>query len=100
LEDMFRRRLLQKAFKGFKYHLVLMIYNFLILVHSSKAGPDFEKIINAIDDDETMREIAEPGINSIVNALKRLGMSRQDGVRSREVTALIVREMESAARAR
>lgn len=98
LEDMFRRKVLSKGFKEFKYHLVLMVYAYLTTVFKSKKELDYDKIISVVDDDDEMNKIITPAINSIVNALKRLSMSRQDGVRSRELTNLIVKELELASK--
>jgi hypothetical protein len=93
LEILFKRNALRSRYKSFKYHLVFLLYNYFIKVHTSKGKPNFEAVIKELDNDEELLPLALAASQSIDNALKKLKLSFEDGVRSKALTDLLSKEL-------
>jgi len=93
VENLFRRNAIRRRYKGFKYHLVFMLYNYFIKVHANKGKPDFDAIIQTIDDDATLLPLIEAGSTSIETALRKLRLSFEDGSRSKALTDMLAKEL-------
>jgi hypothetical protein len=98
LETLFRRNAVKRRYKGFKYHLVFMLYNYFIKVHAGKSGPKFDEIARQIDDDSTLLKLIESAAKSIEQALSKLKLSFEDGIRSKAVTDMLAKELSVNAR--
>jgi hypothetical protein len=93
VENLFRRNAVRRRYKGFKYHLVFMLYNYFVKVHSNKGKPDFDAIIQSVDDDATLSPLVEAGSTSIETALRKLKLSFEDGSRSKALTDMLAKEL-------
>lgn len=93
LEGLFKRSAVRPRYKGFKYHLVFMLYNYFAKLHSGKGKVDFEAIAASLDDDNELIALVNAGSQSIEMALKRLKLSFEDGIRSKALTDLLAKEL-------
>jgi hypothetical protein len=93
LEGLFKRSVVRPRYKGYKYHLVFMLYNYFVKVYSAKAKPDFDAIGVALDDDDELKKLIDAGSQSIESAMKRLKLSFEDGIRSKALTDLLTKEL-------
>ena len=93
LENLFKRTSVRSKYKGFKYHLVFMLYNYFSKIHTSKGKTDFEAILTTLDDDSQLIELVNAGSQSIETALKRLKLSFEEGIRSKALTDLLAKEL-------
>jgi hypothetical protein len=93
LENFCRRNVVRPKYKGFKYHLVFMLYNYLVKVYTVKGRPDFETIGKALDEDAEIVPLIESASVSIERALSKLRLSFEDGIRSKAVTDLLAKEL-------
>jgi len=93
MEILFRENAIKRKYKTFKYHLVFLIYNYFMQLERSKKRPDFDKIIQILDDKSTILPIVKAGAASIDAALKSLRLSSDDGSRSKALTDLLAKEL-------
>lgn len=93
LENLFKRNSVRSRYKAFKYHLVFMLYNYLIKVKTTKGKPDFGAIVSLLDDDTELVTLIKAGSESIEIALKNLRLSFTDGVRSKALTDMLGKEL-------
>ncbi len=93
VETLFKGRGINWRYKGFKYHLVFMIYNYLIKINSTKGKPDFDGILEEIDNNSEMIKLLTASSNSIEKAMKTLRLSVEDGIRSKALTDFLVKEL-------
>ncbi|WP_454903618.1 AIPR family protein [Variovorax gossypii] len=93
LENLFKRNAVRPRYKGYKYHLVFMLYNYFVKIHTSKGRPDFDAICEALDHDTELVKLIQAGSQSIETALRKLKLSFEDGIRSKALTDLLAREL-------
>ena len=93
LEGLFKRNSVRRRYKGYKYHLVFMLYNYFIKIYTAKGRPDFDSINAALDDDEEFKKLIDSGSQSIESAIKRLKLSFEDGIRSKALTDILAKEL-------
>lgn len=98
LEALFRRNAIKRRYKGFKYHLVFILYTYFIKVHAGKGGPKFDEITKQIDDDAALLKLIELASKSIEQSLSKLKLSFEDGIRSKAVTDMLAKELSVTAR--
>lgn len=94
LEGLFKRNVVRSRYKGYKYHLVFMLYNYFVKVHTTKGKPDFDSIGAAIDDDGELKKLVDAGSHSIEAAMKKLKLSFEDGIRSKALTEFLAKELD------
>jgi hypothetical protein len=93
VELLFKKNVVKSRYKKFKYHLVFMLYNYFIKIHSNKGKTDFNVIIQLLDDDTTLPPLILAGTVSIDNALRKLKLQGEDGSRSKALTDLLSKEL-------
>lgn len=96
LEGFFRRNMVRSRYKGFKYHLVFMLFSYFTITKARKGRPDYEAIITALDVDDELLPVIEAGARSVDAALQRLKLSFENGVRSKALTDLLQKEISSS----
>lgn len=96
VETLLRRRSLKSKYKGFKYHLVFMLYIYYSKVFSDNGRVVLNDIEVALDDTKSLLSIIDAASNSIEAAIMSLSMSREDGARSKAVTDILAKEMHAA----
>lgn len=95
LEHLFKRRVIRWRYKSFKYHLVFMLYNYFVKALTAKGKPNFDAILEAVDNDSEMCRLVAASSNSIDKALDALRLSLEDGIRSKALTDLLAKELSS-----
>lgn len=95
LETLFKRNSIRRRYKGYKYHLVFMLYSYFLKLHTVKNKPNYEAINSALDDDRELENLIHAGSNSIETAMKKLKLSYEDGIRSKALTDLLTKELSS-----
>ena len=98
LEGLFKRNVVRPRYKGYKYQLVFMLYNYFVQVYTTKGKPDYNSICAAVDDDVELKRLIEAASLSIEAAMKRLKLSFADGIRSKALTDLLAKELAVSAR--
>lgn len=98
LEKLFKKGSIRARYKGFKYHLVFMLYNYFTKAHTVKGKPNFDSIVTSLDDDRELIPLVNASAESIETALKKLRLSFEDGMRSKALTELLARELEVSAK--
>lgn len=93
LETLFRRDKIRRRYRGFKYHLVFMLYNYYVKVHAGKGGAKFDEIARELDDDNNLLNLVGAASKSIDQALAKLKLSVEDGVRSKAFTDMLAQEL-------
>ncbi|WP_323944949.1 AIPR family protein [Aeromonas hydrophila] len=93
LEALFRRGGRKRRHKGFKYHLVFMLYTYFIKLHAGKGGPKFDEIARQIDNDAVLFKLIDLASARIEQALSRQRLSFEDGIRSKAVTDMLAKEL-------
>lgn len=93
MEALFRRNAVRRRYKGFKYHLVFMLYNYFVKLHGGKGGPKFDAITAELDDDDGLIALIESASKSIDQALLKLRLSYEDGIRSKALTDMLAKEL-------
>lgn len=93
LENLFKRDLVKRKHKGFKYHFVFMLYNYLIKINTAKGKTDFDAILCLLDNDNDLLTLIKASSESIEIAIKKLGLSLEDGVRSKALTDVLGKEL-------
>jgi hypothetical protein len=68
IEYLFKRNTVRSRYKGFKYHLVFMLYSYYVKVHTTKGNADFEVIARALDDDAELVKLVNAASQSIETA--------------------------------
>lgn len=98
LEALFRRNAVKRRHKGFKYHLVFMLYTYFVKVHTEKGRPNFEEITRQLDDNAALLNLVESASKSIDRTLSKLRLSIEDGIRSKAVTDMLAKELSANAK--
>lgn len=98
LEGLFKKNVVRTRYKGYKYHLVFMLYNYFVKIKTVKGKPDFESIVIALDDDHEIKKLVNAGAQSIESAMKSLKLSFEDGIRSKALTDFLAKELAVNAR--
>jgi hypothetical protein len=93
LENLFKRNILRARYKGFKYHLVFMLYNYFVKVNTANGKCNFDSLFTALDVDDELIPLVNAASQSIETALRRLKLSYEDGTRSKALTDLLAKEM-------
>lgn len=93
LESLFKRNVVRPRYKGYKYQLVFMLYNYFVQIYTTKGRPDYNAIGVALDDDVELKRLIEAASLSIETAMKRLKLSFADGIRSKALTDLLAKEL-------
>lgn len=93
LEGLFKKNVIRSRYKGYKYHLVFMLYSYFAKVHTAKGKPNFDAISAALDDDEGLKNLIHAGSQSIDTAMRKLKLSFEDGIRSKALTDLLAKEL-------
>jgi len=98
LESLFKRNAVRTRYKGFKYHLVFMLYNYFTKIYTVKGKPNFDAIVTALDDDKELIPLINAGSQSIETALKKLKLSLEEGIRNKTLTELLTSELAVSAK--
>jgi len=93
VENLFRKHAIKRKYKVFRYHFVFILYNYLIKLYSKNGKPDFGAIIQSLYDDATLSSLATAGSTGIETAVRKLGLSFEDGSRSKALTDLLAKEL-------
>lgn len=99
LESLFKRNFVRPRYKGYKYHLVFMLYSYFTRVYTTKGKLDYDAILSVLDDDKELRGLVDAGSSSVDAAMKKLRLSFEDGIRSKALTDLLAKELAVAVKA-
>jgi len=90
----FRKGMLDGKYKLFKYHLVYLIYQFLLKKKELSKSYGYEEIINEISVFADSKKIYLAGMNAVKNCLKATKLSKHDAARSKAFTDKLREELQ------